>query len=114
MACGPAVNRALEAAARSGGRAGVYEFRFIKPLDTAMLEKIARSYKGILTVEDGSLKGGLYGAVCEFLADKPFAVPVRGNGIPDLFIPHARQAEQRSDCGLDEAGISAAIEALLG
>lgn len=114
VACGPSVGRALEAASQLDGKAGVYEFRFIKPLDTRMLEKIARNYKAILTVEDGSLKGGLYGAVCEFLADKPYAVPVRGNGIPDRFIPHARQSEQREDCGLDASGILNAVKAMLG
>ena len=109
---GPFVSAAMAAAAERPGKAGVYNFRFLKPLDEGMLEEIARSYGGIVTVEDGSLKGGLYGAVCEFLAGKGLAVKVRGLGIPDGFIGQGRQSEQRAACGLDKNGIIAAIDAL--
>lgn len=107
---GPCVNRAVEAAQECGGRAGVYNFRFLKPLDEAMLAKIASGYRGIITVEDGALKGGLYGAVCEFLAEKGLQLPVHGLGLPDRFIPQGKQSEQRASLGLDKEGIRRAIE----
>ena len=102
---GPVVNRAVEAAAAWPGRVGVYNFRFLKPLDTRMLAEIAARYRRIITVEDGSLAGGLYGAVCEFLAARDGAVPVEGIGIPDRFIGHAKQSEQYASCRMDAAGI---------
>ena len=63
-------------------------------------------------MEDGSLKGGLYGAVCEYLAARDAHTTVRGIGIPDRFIPQARQDEERRDCGLDTEGILAEMQKL--
>ncbi len=113
VAIGPAVHRSLEAARQFEGRVGVYNFRFLKPLDTDMLDKISKTYKKIITVEDGSLKGGLYGAVCEYLADKAPEVFVTGIGAPDVFIEHDTQSAQRERCGLDTAGISRKISEIL-
>ncbi|MBR3501017.1 MAG: 1-deoxy-D-xylulose-5-phosphate synthase [Bacteroidales bacterium] len=113
VAIGPAVHRSLEAARQFEGRVGVYNFRFLKPLDTDMLDKIARAYKKIITVEDGTLKGGLYGAVCEYLADKAPGVFVTGIGAPDVFIEHDTQSAQRERCGLDTEGISRKISEIL-
>jgi len=113
VAIGPAVHRSLEAAGQFEGRVGVYNFRFLKPLDTDMLDKIAKTYKKIITVEDGTLKGGLYGAVCEYLADKAPGVFVTGIGVPDVFIEHDTQSAQRERCGLDTEGISRKISEIL-
>ncbi|MBP5571364.1 MAG: 1-deoxy-D-xylulose-5-phosphate synthase [Bacteroidales bacterium] len=113
VAIGPCVNRALEAAGEFEGKVGVYNFRFLKPLDTEMLDNIAKHYKKIITVEDGSLKGGLYGAVCEYLADKASGVSVTGIGAPDVFINHDTQAAQRKECGIDAEGISRKISEIL-
>lgn len=110
VAAGPVVNRALEAAAGFDGRVGVYNFRFIKPLDTEMLDRIASTYKYILTVEDGSLKGGLYGGVCEYLSPKAAGRPVEGLGIPDRFIVQGRQNDERKECGIDTDGIRGKLE----
>ena len=113
VAIGPAVHRSLEAARQFEGRVGVYNFRFLKPLDTDILDKIAKTYKKIITVEDGTLKGGLYGAVCEYLADKAPGVFVTGIGAPDVFIEHDTQSAQRERCGLDTEGISRKISEIL-
>lgn len=109
IAIGPCVHRAVEAAGKTGPEVGVYNFRFLKPLDTGMLDRIAGSYEKVLTVEDGCLKGGLYGAVSEYYASRPGSPLVRGLGIPDEFIPHARQSAQRFACGIDAAGIESAL-----
>lgn len=113
VACGPAVCRAMEAAAQFDGAAGVYDFKYIKPLDTEMLDRIAAQYKAILTVEDGCMAGGLFGAVAEYIASHHPGITVKGNGIPDGFIPHARQARQREICGLDSNGIAKSLDSLL-
>lgn len=113
VAIGPCVHAALKAAEAHKDKVGVYNFRFLKPLDTEMLDHIAKTYKKIITVEDGSLKGGLYGAVCEYLADKAPRVPVTGIGAPDKFIEHDTQAAQRRECGIDAEGISKKITEIL-
>ena len=101
IACGPVVNRAVEAAGCFNGEVGVYNYRFIKPLDTEMLAHIARTYKYIITAEDGALKGGLFGAVSEWMAGVENAPVIKGIGIPDEFIAQDTQAAQRAECGLD-------------
>ena len=107
---GPCVNRALEAAAKFPGKAGVYNFRFLKPLDEAALDAVARTHTHIITMEDGALKGGLFGAVSEYVAQQGISVTVKGLGIPDEFVRHATQAAQRKECGLDSEGVEKIIK----
>ena len=102
---GPVTNRAMEAASEFPGMVGVYNFRYIKPLDEALLREIAIRYRHIVTAEDASLKGGLFGAVCEFLESGGYGISVEGIGIPDRFVPQARQSDQLHECGLDREGI---------
>ena len=110
IASGPAVNRAAEAAADYPGRVGVYNFRFIKPLDENLLSEIAAKYGHIITVEDGSLKGGLYGAVCEYLMSTGAKTRVEGIGIGDVFVEQARQKVQLENFGISREGIKKKIE----
>ena len=110
IATGPAVNRALEAASGYPGRVGVYNFRFVKPLDEELLSHIASKYGSIITVEDGSLKGGLYGAVCEFMMASGADVRVEGIGIGDMFVEQARQKDQQEAFGISRRGIEKKIE----
>ena len=110
---GPVANTAFAAAARFPGKAGVYNFRFLKPLDTEMLDGIASRYSHVITLEDGTLKGGLFGAVCEYFAGRKDAPAIEGIGIPDEFLSHTSRSEELEMCGLDEASVSAKIAALL-
>lgn len=107
---GPVVNRALEAAHDWPGRVGVYNFRFLKPLDEGLLREIAGRYRHLITVEDGTLAGGLFGAVCEYLAGSGLKIPVEGIGIPDRFIGQAKQSEQYASCGLNREGIQKSLQ----
>ena len=113
IAIGPVVNRAMEAARGFEGRVGVYNFRFLRPLDTDALEHIASKYKKVLTIEDGTLKGGLFGAVGEYFALNGHLIELKGLGIPDKFISHAPQASQRAACGLDAESISIFLQKFL-
>ena len=113
VAAGPATGMALEAAARFPGKVGVYDFRFIKPLDTECLEKIASKYRMIMTVEEGSVIGGLYGAVCEHFGSRTGNLTIEGVGIPDRFIEQDRQQSQRAECGLDSDNLAKKIEKFL-
>ena len=99
-------HKAARAFAEEGGAApAVYDLRWLKPLDEALLAEIADRFGTILTVEDGARMGGLYGAVCEFVAGLGRNIRVQGLGIPDRFIPQASQQEERHACGLDAEGI---------
>ena len=110
---GPITSMALRIAERLGEDVGVYNFRFIKPLDTEMLSKIAGQYAHVLTLEDGSLKGGLYGAVAEVFASLEKAPALEGIGIPDEFIRHASKDQEWAICGMDEESVTKKIEKFL-
>ena len=108
LGIGPVVNRALAAAQRHQAdywvAPAVYDMRYVKPLDVEILEEAAK-FKVILTVEDGTLKGGLFGAVSEYFAGRPDAPIIKGVGIPDRFIQQDSQKNQLAACSLDQDGI---------
>lgn len=86
-ACGSALVTAMEAAealAAEGVDVRVLDCVGVKPLDEAALVAAARDTAGIVTVEEGSVVGGLGSAVCELLAGLQPA-RVRRLGVPDVF-----------------------------
>ena len=115
IAAGPSANRAVEAALRikeeTGWNPSVYNIRYIKPLDEALVLDAAGSHSRIITIEDGCIKGGLYGAVTETVAGSSSPVPVSPVGIPDIYISQGTQEELREECGLTEAEIYRTIMA---
>jgi len=116
IAAGPAAEAAAKAAdlvrQKHGRGPVVFDARFIKPLDEEMLKEAA-AIGNILTVEDGSLIGGLYGAVSEYMVSKAPGATVSGSGIPDMFIGSDKQSSQHSDLGIDVQGLALKIENLL-
>ncbi|MBQ6880522.1 MAG: 1-deoxy-D-xylulose-5-phosphate synthase [Bacteroidales bacterium] len=114
IAAGPMANRAAEAAERmkaeTGWNPSVYNIRYIKPLDTDMMKEISASCKSVITVEDGSVIGGLHGAVAEYMGTMQSPLPVRAIAIPDTYLSQGTQKELREECSLTTDGIYAAIE----
>ena len=89
---------------------GVYNMRFVKPLDEETLHHICKTYKRIITLEDGVLQGGFGSAVLEFMADNGYNLPVKRIGIPNQFVEHGSPAELYHMLGMDAEGIAKAIE----
>jgi len=118
IAIGSVVNPAIAAAKRlseEGFNIKVINARFIKPLDEELILNTAATIKKIITVEENVLQGGFGSAVLELLAEKNITgVQVNRLGIPDEFVSHATQAEQRQKYVLDEEGIIRAIREMLG
>ena len=83
-----------------GWNPSVYNIRYIKPLDTELLEEASASHSKFVTVEDGSVLGGLHAAVAEFLSAGRDPKVVRAVGIPDEYISQGTQEELRHECGL--------------
>lgn len=82
-----------------------YNMRFLKPIDTDALFEISAKCKTIITIEDGSVKGGLFSAVSEFTASQSLSLKIIGLGVPDRFIEQGTIPELFSECGYDEEGI---------
>lgn len=110
---GPVVNRALEAAESFDGKIGVYDIRYLKPIDLNLLDEVAGKYDHIFTIEDGSIIGGLHSAVSEYMSAYHPGIGVSGIGVADKFIHHASQSEQRMECGLDTESIKKSFEKYL-
>lgn len=107
--------RAVDALRIEGKNAGHYDMRFLKPLDTALLDDIAARYRAIVTVEDGTIEGGFGSAVLEYLQDcrnsdtsMPMPLIVR-LGIPDHFVTHGPVPQLQKDCRFDAESIKSAI-----
>lgn len=86
-----------------------YDMRFVKPLDTDILQKVFKKFNKIITLEDGILQGGFGSAVLEYMNDNGFNASVKRLGIPDQFIEHGSLQELYRECGIDKDGIIRAI-----
>ena len=98
---------ALDAAAALD--ASVADMRFVKPLDIDLLRDLAHRHRLLVTLEENALAGGAGDAVTEALAALGVVIPVLQLGLPDRFIDHGDHARMLADCGLDAAGIVAAV-----
>ena len=65
-----------------------YDMRFVKPLDENLLHQIFENYQAIITIEDGTIKGGFGSAILEFASANNYQNKVKLLGIPDEFIEH--------------------------
>ncbi|MCI1779999.1 MAG: 1-deoxy-D-xylulose-5-phosphate synthase [Bacteroidales bacterium] len=97
---GNRVEEAIDELAGEGITPMHIDMRFLKPLDYSALEKACRLGR-VITVEDGSIIGGLYSAVSEFVASNGLKTRVKGMGIPDKFIEQGTVDELITDCGFN-------------
>jgi 1-deoxy-D-xylulose-5-phosphate synthase len=82
-----------------------YDMRFVKPLDEKILHEAGQKYKHVVTVENGTVLGGLGSAVAEFFTANGFRLPVTRLGIPDRYIEQGAIAQLHAECGIDAEGI---------
>ncbi|MCI6113575.1 MAG: 1-deoxy-D-xylulose-5-phosphate synthase [Rikenellaceae bacterium] len=117
VAAGPVLYEARKAVrsveAGTGKKVSLYNIRYVKPVDTALLDRICKDHKTIITVEDGCVEGGLHGAVAEYVADVAPGVRVIPIGVPDMFIAQDTQKNQRAECGLTADAIEDRIRKVL-
>lgn len=110
LAFGSRVSAALEAAQSLD--ATVYDMRWVKPLDTEVLDRV-QTAPLIVTVEEHQRMGGAGSAVGEYYADQGVAVSLLTLALPDRFEAHGKPNDMLVRVGLDSAGITRAIEARL-
>ena len=102
----------LESARKIAERldATLVNMRFVKPLDSALVESVADRHQALVTVEENAVMGGAGSAVAETLAAAGIQVPMLHLGVPDRFIEHGSRDTCLAAAGLDLAGLTASIE----
>lgn len=116
LSFGPMGNYVIEAAddlEEEGINVGHFNMRFAKPLDEELIKEVCQTYQHIITIEDGTRLGGFGGAVTEFLADKPYHIPVTIMGIPDRVVEHGTQRQLHDEVGIGPNGIKQQVRELL-
>ena len=110
ISIGPIGNKAANAIARAEAESGKsiahYDLRFLKPLDEELLHEAGRKFRHIVTIEDGTIQGGMGSAVLEFMADHAYTPTIKRIGIPDKFVQHGTIPELYQLCGMDEDSIT--------
>ncbi len=112
VAVGTMANVALRAAERSMRSVAVYDLRYVKPLDVAMLDEVGGRFSKVITIEDGAVRGGVGEAVAAHFARGGKTIKVVNMGIGDSFVEHGKPAELYADCAYDEASLLDAIETI--
>ena len=95
--------------AKEGLQVTVVNARFIKPLDTEMLDMLSQKHNMIVTMEENVLRGGFGEAVADYYMTKGLPVFVKHVGIPDEFVEHGNVARLKQSMGMDPWAISANI-----
>ncbi|MEY2596278.1 MAG: hypothetical protein RI965_1550 [Bacteroidota bacterium] len=83
-----------------------YDLRFAKPLDEAMLHEVFQQFNKVVTVEDGTVVGGIGSAVLEFMNTHQYKSEVRILGIPDRIVEHGTLKELHKECHYDAQAIA--------
>ncbi|MBM3416997.1 MAG: 1-deoxy-D-xylulose-5-phosphate synthase [Bacteroidetes bacterium] len=90
-----------------------YDMRFAKPLDEALLHEACQQHEKLITVEDGTVKGGIGSAILEFMAAHGYKNEVKILGIPDRLVEHGTPKELQKECGYDAQAIAEAVREMM-
>ena len=112
IAVGTMANVALRAAERSTLSVAVYDLRYIKPLDTEMLDYIGSRFSKVITIEDGTVRGGVGEAIAAYLSRQGYTPRVKNLGIGDTFVEHGKPTELYAECAYDEEALIETIETI--
>lgn len=82
-----------------------YDMRFVKPLDKELLHEVCKKFENIITVEDGTIVGGMGSAILEFISENKYKSQVRRLGVPDRFIEQGTLKQLYDECGYHIEGI---------
>jgi len=97
-----------------GKEVAVYDMRFLKPIDKELLHDVFVKHKRVITVEDGTIIGGLGSAVMEFACDNRYGAKIKRLGVPDKVIEQGTPNELYEECGFDVDSIVKITMDLIG
>ena len=93
--------------------ATLVDMRFVKPLDTELIDQLQTSHSLLVTLEENVIAGGAGSAVSEYLRSQDYSVDLLQLGFGDYFVEHQNQKVQLAEQGLNAAGIVTAISSRL-
>ena len=82
-----------------------YDMIFMRPVDESILEEVGRRFSHVITVEDGTVDGGLGSVVTEWFNNHDMNVRVHRIGVPSCFVAQGTINELRQVCGMDNESI---------
>lgn len=107
------VRKLIEDLRINGINVAHYDMIFLKPLDESLLHEVGQKFKNIITVEDGTIVGGLGTAVIEWFCEHGYNVTVHKTGIPDKFIAHGTIPELYKLCKMDNESIKDVVLSMI-
>jgi 1-deoxy-D-xylulose-5-phosphate synthase len=112
-AIGNEAKRAIDLVEKQGISVAHYDMIYLKPIDKTILHEVGKRFSLIVTVENGTIIGGLGSAVMEFMTENGYRTQIKRIGIPDQFIEHGSVPELYQLCGMDAASIAEAITGMV-
>ena len=82
-----------------------YDMIFLKPIDEGILEEVGKNYSAVVTVEDGTIRGGLGTTVVDWMNEHGYKTRVYKMGLPDEFVCQGTVSQLREYCGVSKAQI---------
>jgi len=89
---------------------GLFDMGFVKPLDEAVLHTIFRTYKTIITIEDGAISGGFGSAISEFASKHDYKNTIEILGVPDVFLDQGTVAQLHDIAGISSEAIKKTLQ----
>lgn len=109
LSIGPIGNIVEEAIEEMNLNIAHYDMRFLKPLDSKLLQEVGEQFKTIVTVEDGVREGGMGSAVLEWMADHGYTPRIIRLGLSDKFVEHGTVEQLYEACGINKDAIKKVI-----
>ena len=113
MAVGSMVKTAVEVREKlkeKGYNVTLVNGRFIKPIDTDMIEKLSENHTLLVTMEENVESGGFGEKVRSYVDERKFTMGVENICVPDEYVEHGNVELLRKEIGIDSDSIVAKIE----
>ncbi len=110
LSIGTIIHNAIQATKDNSNSVSIYDIGFLKPIDTDLLDIIFNTYKIIITLEDGTIKGGLGSVITDYAFAKAYKGTITSLGIPDHFIEHGTTEELQEEIGISPKEIFKTID----
>ncbi len=87
-----------------------YDMVYLKPIDDELLKEVGEKFSHVVTVEDGTVKGGLGTVVNDWFNANGYSIPVKMMGLPDEFVTQGTVAQLYKCCGIDKESLKGTIK----